>query len=349
MSRYIVFLGSLSLLFLLGMQCKNRSEPASGINEAIISYSSSYDFDMKLVDRILKTLAEAPHPLGSQRQKAIAAYLSEQGKNLGLTMYTDSFEAQVPNPVLLARPDAPSATTLDKTGYNVYGATDPSAKCVYLVGSHYDTKYMENIVYRGANDSGSSSAAMFALAKALKSWDQRTPCGYFMIWFDGEESYLPQWNDGLYRHPAKSQDNTYGSRHLANQLSQCNQGNTSLCLPTSFGGAEVKGLVLLDMIGSKNISITRDLNSSSDWLNLALQLDKVLNLSIIGTQATAVEDDHVPFRKRGLPALNLIDFNHLELWHVEGDDYEKVDLGSIEKANRLALALLLTLNKDKPN
>ena len=50
----------------------------------------------------------------------------------------------------------------------------------------------------GANDSGSSSAALFQIVRAIKTIapDSNERCDITLIWFDGEEPVLPDWTDG---------------------------------------------------------------------------------------------------------------------------------------------------------
>lgn len=330
------------LAFIAGFQCKKNTTPSES---ELVNFALSTDFDASMVESYLNNIADSPHPLGSQRQKILAELISNGIQELGLSSSIQPFTAQVPNPLLLENPNAPSPLLLDKEGFNVLGFLDQDAPCTYLIGSHYDSKYMEDLTYRGANDSGSSSAALLAIAKILMTWNQSysPPCGYTFVWFDGEEAYLPGWNDGTLRHPAKSVDNTYGSRFLAQQLVNCQEG--SLCLPQDLGSQIVKGLVLLDMIGSPNIKITKDGHSTAAWLDLAISLDDAMGFNLITGFTTAVEDDHIPFKRRGLPVLNLIDFNHLQYWHKAGDDVDTIDMDSIEKASRLAIAVIISLNQ----
>lgn len=337
-----ILLGSIAIsLFGGGLRCQSKS---SSSRDSSLEYVASYKFDEESLSKHLSAISSTPHPMGSTQQETVRDYIIEQGKALGLSMYTDTFQASVPNPVLLDSPDAPAALSLEKTGHNVYGLLGGTKSCVYLVGSHYDSKYFADIEYRGANDSGSSSAALFPLVEAIKEYPTLGRCDYLFVWFDGEEAYLPEWNDGIYRHPAKTQDNTYGSRHLADSLIEC-QNSTSWCLPENYNSLEVKGLLLLDMIGSPEISLSRDRNSDPDWLSLALVIDSELKLNLFGSSSLAIEDDHIPFKNKGITVLNLIDFHHLDYWHKAGDDQANVSISSITAASKIALGTLLKINE----
>jgi len=111
-----------------------------------------------------------------------------------------------------------------------------------------------------------------------------------------------------------------------------------------LGGSPIKVLILLDMVGSPGVTLTPDLHSHPGLLKLARSLDDATNKPpLFGTLGRPVEDDHIPFREHGIPAINLIDFEHLDTWHQPGDDPDRVSIASIVKVSRLALALSLGL------
>lgn len=339
----------------VGFRCQKSSNSAAPQpDDQVVRFAATTAFDSPQVDRILKKLAAAPHPLGSERQSQMTEFLQQEAAAMKLDVYLDSFTAKVPNPDLLGQEDAsgPVAVTLERQGTNIIAIADKGHSCTYFFGSHYDTKYITEFTYRGANDSGSSSAALFWLLQAAQTYsaDHSLECNLGAIWFDGEEAYLPNWSDGETRHPAKTQDNTYGSRHLAGRLTPCAQDETALCLPQALSGHQFSGLILLDMIGSPNIRLTPDSHSKRAWLELAMELAAALDMpQLFANQSPrGIEDDHIPFLNRGLPVINLIDFQHLSVWHRPGDDVSAVSLSSIEQASRLALALSLTLAQSAP-
>lgn len=334
----------LSLSLLSGLQCSSESTTAPNG----VSFALSHKFDRDKLSQALRKIAEKPHPIGSDQQLLIRDFIVSEGKSIGLDVSVDTFTARVPNPIFMTQADAPASLTLEKKGYNIYGVLAGEGNCTYLVGSHYDTKQYDSFYYLGANDSASSSAALFELARALKEYPQTLPCALMFVWFDGEEAYLNNWNDGLTRHPAKIQDNTYGSRHLANQLVTCSDPQ-KWCLPSSMGSSEVKGILLLDMIGSENVVLTRDNHSTKSWLDLAVELDDTSDLHVYGQYGSFVEDDHIPFLRKGIDGLNMIDFNNLQYWHKQGDDPDKISYDSVEKVMRLALSFLIEIQNDKPN
>ena len=327
---------------ILGLRCE-KDEPSAAIGKpGIVEKVLAIKFQESLVNEALAQFTAAPHPMGSKRQQEIANFLVQKTEALGLSVFRDAFQAEVPNPILIDQPDSPAPLTLTREGQNILARTSWNKPCVIAFGSHYDSKITDGFDYHGANDSGSSSAALLWILQSLATPEhqEQLRCDILAVWFDGEEAVLENWTDGQILHPAKIQDNTYGSRHLAASLTACPEDSSQLCWPEQYGGGRFARLILLDMIGSPQIQISRDLNSDQDLLKLAQSYDQALFESpiITGTRR-AIEDDHIPFRQRQLPAINLIDFENLNYWHRPGDDLERLDINSIEKATRLAMTL----------
>lgn len=297
----------------------------------------------------LKAIASEPHVFGSPRQKEVAAYIKKRIAAVpGFTVTASPFTAKVPNPALMEQPAGMFALHLEKSGENLFGFSTAMAKggCVILVASHYDSKRTKGFIYRGANDSGSSSAALLALVDHWQNakWLKDAPCKPAVAFFDGEEAFLQGWNDGLNRHPAKAEDNTYGSRYEAARLTDCGKGQ--LCLPAALGGYRVAALILLDMIGVPEVSLSLEAFSHSGLKKLALAKDAKLypkDTLFKDREEMEVLDDHIPFIERGLPAINLIDFNNLQTWHRPGDDIDTLSAVSIERVSALADAMVQEL------
>jgi hypothetical protein len=201
---------------------------------------------------------------------------------------------------------------------NVIGTTpgrDPSRRVV--VGAHYDTKDVRGFV--GANDGASGTAVMLELARSIKP---RT-VGPTIVWiaFDGEESPGPR-NDAEFERLGLR-----GSKVAARSYSK---------------GTEA--MVLLDFVGDKDLTTPRE--SSSDialWGKLRAAARRV------GTQRHfpddtqgAISDDHVPFVRRGVPSIDLIDFD-FPCWHRTCDDLSAVSKASIDASGETVRELLASL------
>lgn len=362
--RFRRFLSLIFSLFIVFIACvcqsektkssKNDPEPTSPLpdplkNSTIDSIVSDLKFDTSQMKKDLNEFTKEPHPLGSKRQIEIASWLEAQIKESKFRSLRQSFEATVPNPDALTNPMAP--ITIKKEGHNIFAFQGYPKKlgCAVVLASHYDTKIVPEVAYVGANDGGSSTIALLQLLRELSNRNDGPQdtflCEVMFVWFDGEEAVLLGWSDGLFNHPAKILDNTYGSRFLASLLTQCTfQGVKSYCLPKELGGQTLAALIVLDMIGSPQVKLIKDSFSSPWMLENLIKIMKSLDLdSILEKNARGVEDDHVPFVKLGVSAIDLIDFTNLNYWHQAGDTSDKISFESIIKVSKIGLKLALDI------
>jgi glutaminyl-peptide cyclotransferase len=283
----------------------------------------------------LREISRAAHPLGSDRQKEVADFIADRARQIIGRVEFQEFDATVPRP----RP-LPMSRTETRKGRNIIALPPaPKSSCVVLWASHYDTKHIDGFDYLGANDSASSSAALLALLSALNTPLTRNAesCDLGVVWFDGEESVLPNWFDGERAHPAMITDHTYGSRFFVSRLTPC---SSSRCLPASFGGQRLHAVILLDMIGSPDLRLTRESRSHPELLRLALEASRDLGSSnLFSDDVQPIEDDHIPFVEAGIPSINLIDFQHLDHWHRPTDTPENISVESLVISTKVALLL----------
>jgi Zn-dependent M28 family amino/carboxypeptidase len=309
--------------------------------------ANQFTIDKIETQQLLDIMTAETHPFGSARQKTVTQAIQQAAKKYSNEVAIISFDAETPNPELIRNPNAPSAVSIVKTGYNVVANFGVSKKsdCAILIGSHSDTKdrSTDNFDYLGANDSGSTSAILIQMLRfAREKQIQSLPCEMFAVWFDGEESVLDGWDQSEHTHPSKIVDHTYGSTHFANSLVDCHKGQ--LCLPKSLGSHRVIAVIVIDMLGSPNVRFTRELHSSPKLRNLLNDAARELDLTERLGLFRQVEDDHVPFLKRGVQALNLIDFENLEHWHSPTDVTENVSMESLEISGKLASFLALSIS-----
>jgi len=333
--------------------CGRNSEPSVTLSsigrEHLIKFLDASKIDGTSLQKNLQTFAGQSHPFGSPAQKTTAQWLAKQAKAFAENVWLQEFSAETPNPVSLKNPDAPANSTIRKSGYNViaYQRLAREAKCLVMVSSHFDTKILEGIDYFGANDSGSSSLLLLEL---LHTFKQALPnhnalqCDLLVVWFDGEESVLPNWDDGEKIHPAKIIDHLYGSRYFAEQLQACKSDGKALCITSQLSNLPIIAAINIDMVGSKNIQYTRDSNSSVKLLNLLQSTLAIFNeQNRLNPSPQAIADDHLPLHDRGLEVLEVIDFNHLEYWHKAGDNAERVDADAVELTRKVIVTMILQL------
>jgi glutaminyl-peptide cyclotransferase len=185
-----------------------------------------------------------------------------------------------------------------------------------LLLTHYDTKKQDDFV--GAVDGGSSTGLMLEMARLICSRKDQ-PLGVWIAFLDGEEAFV-EWNDD---------DSVYGSRELAARMA------------LSGDLKRVKAVILADMVGPKDLKIRRD-SDSTGWLTDLVwskaaafgYQDYFLNSS------RPIEDDHQPFMKRHVAAVDIIDCctEDYPYWHTSGDTIDKVSARSLGMVGHVILA-----------
>jgi glutaminyl-peptide cyclotransferase len=256
-----------------------------------------------------RMVAFGPRPSGSPAIKKLQAYIIGQLKSLGCQVIQDDFTGSTP---------------LGQTPMKNIMARFPgtSGKAVAITG-HYDTKSMPGISFLGANDGGSSAGFLLEMAKVL-SRDARKD-DIYLVWFDGEEA-IAQWSD---------YDSLYGSRHLAGKWSA--DGTLS----------RIKALINVDMIGDRDLGILEDMNSSAPLRELVWRTaDRLGYGKYFLKNRGAIEDDHVPFLRRGVNALDLIDFDYgpnNAYWHNDKDTLDKLGAQSFQIVGRVLTEVLKEL------
>ena len=106
------------------------------------------------------------------------------------------------------------------------------------------------------------------------------------------------------------------------------------------------------MIGWKELNIDRDGNSTP-WLeNLLSQAGRETGDSkYLFHDAQAIEDDHLPFGRRGVPVLDIIDYiygppsNPEAFHHTEQDTLDKLSPQSLQVSADLFLTMIRLINQ----
>jgi glutaminyl-peptide cyclotransferase len=196
---------------------------------------------------------------------------------------------------------------------NVVGKIAGKGKPIVLA-AHYDTKDIPDFV--GANDGAGGTAQMLEIARVLQKL--KRPKSASPIWFvafDGEEAT----DDADFMGTG-----VRGSKAFAKKYAK-----------------RIKELVLLDFVANKNLAIPYEQSSdASMWADLREAAERVGSDSAFpATQQGTVEDDHTPFLQRGVPAIDLIDFD-FPCWHKPCDDLTAVSKASLDKSGEAVLEFL---------
>lgn len=251
-----------------------------------------------------------PRPPGSAASKRLQAFISQKLREFGWQVIEDPFTAQTPDGRVSMK--------------NIIALKKGRGPAALAVSGHYDTKRFP-FRFVGANDAGSSTGLLLELARSLK--DESFGHDVYLIFFDGEEAF-GEWSES---------DSLYGSRHLASKWR--NDGTI----------ARLKALVNVDMIGDRDLKIVKEMYSSEPLQRLVWQVARELGYGgHFDTRPYAIEDDHVPFLRNGVRAVNLIDFEYGPghgWWHTPEDTMDKLSPKSFEAAGRVVHETLRRMDR----
>ena len=95
----------------------------------------------------------------------------------------------------------------------------------------------------------------------------------------------------------------------------------------------------------KNIKIDFDMNSSPALTDILIESTQDLNLIYcLSNRFICIEDDHIPFVLKNIPAIDIIDFEY-EDWHTKNDDMENISSKSLKNVGLITIKMLDILNK----
>jgi Zn-dependent M28 family amino/carboxypeptidase len=267
------------------------------------------------LEHVKALVALGPRPSGSEAHREMQRYITRQLEVAGAAVEQIPFVAQTPiGPVSMN---------------NIVGRITHSAGGgggrIFVLATHYDTKRETGFRFVGANDGGSSTGLLLALAPLLakRALDHEI----WLVFFDGEEAF-EQWSES---------DSLYGSRHLAAKW------KTEGVLP------RIGAFLLVDMIGDSDLDLLRDTNSTPWLRDQAWKVAQRLGYSRhFLNQDGAYEDDHLPFVRAGVPAVDLIDLNYGpggRYWHSPEDTLDKLSARSLQIVGEVLLETLFELDR----
>ena len=286
---------------------------AQSLKAADSSAAPSFNSDraMKYVKEIV---AFGPRPIGSANHKKVEDYILSHLK--GDNVESDAFIADTPEgkfPV-----------------HNIIAKFPGTKDGIIVLASHYDTNYpLRDTTYIGANDGASSSALLLEIANQLRG-KKRGGYSVWLLWDDAEESMKLPWVDP---------ESLYGVRHIAEKW----QADGTL--------KKIKAFLLADMIGDADLNIEHE-QHSTPWLeDLVYQAATRLGYqSHFFGRTMAVEDDHLPFLKQGVPSADLIDldygYNNV-FHHTTEDTVDKLSPNSLEIVGSVILESIRMLDQSK--
>lgn len=257
-------------------------------------------------EHVRRQVAFGPRPSGSPQLAETRKYLMTELSSYGLTVHEEQFTADTPmGKVKMA---------------NVVAELSGASPDVLVLGSHFDTKLMKDFV--GANDAGSSTGALLEIARVLadEAKAKKPDLTIQFVFFDGEEAVV-EWTDT---------DSVYGSTHFVDSREASDKLD------------RIRAMVLLDMIGDKDLAIQRELNSTRELTDVIWQTAASLGYAKhFPNTGHYIDDDHMPFIEAGVPAVDLIDFNYGPrngYWHTTADTLDKVSPESLKVVGDVVVA-----------
>ncbi len=270
----------------------------------------------RAMDHARKQIEFGPRPPGSPDLEKTRAYIVDQLKSYGLKVTVDEFTAKTPHG--------------DKKMANITAELSGETKTTILVGSHYDTKFYKDMQFVGANDPAASVGTLIEIGRVLGSLRDKPKITVKLVFFDGEEAFCENWSDcGNPDNP----DNTYGSRHYVAQLKARKEID------------DTHSLILLDMIGYKKLELGRD-SASSRWLqDVIWETARELGHGkvFVDREEGIGGDDHEPFLRAGIDAVDIIQLTSYPHWHKADDTIDKISAQSMKIVGDTVLASLLKL------
>ena len=301
----------------------STARPATPEPPAVAAFNGE-----RAMDHVKKQIEFGPRPPDTEALAKTRAYIANELKSYGLTVSFDEFTSGTPQG--------------EKKMANIVAEIPGETKTLILITSHYDTKFYNDMNFVGANDPAASVGALMEIGRVLGGRKEKPKVTYRLVFFDGEEAFCEGWSQCG---DEESPDNTYGSRHYVEQLRARNELEST------------RAMILLDMMGYKNLELGRD-TTSTRWLqDIIWQTGRELGYSkvFVDRQEGVGGDDHEPFLRAGVNAVDIIQLTSYPHWHRADDTIDKVSAQSMKIVGDTVLASLPKIaeyvikNKTQPN
>lgn len=293
----------------------NAPKQASAVVPEAVAFNGE-----RAMDHVKKQLAIGPRVAGSPELAQTRDYIIKSLTDYGLKVTTDEFTSATPFG--------------EKKMVNVTAEVPGESPDVIVIASHYDSKLFRDMRFVGANDPGTSVGTLLELGRVLSASRQKPQLTYWLVFFDGEEAFCEGWDECNNPNPndlgKPFPDNTYGSRRYVAQLRSGNELS------------RVRALILLDMMGAKNLNLGRD-TMSTRWLQDIVwrtASEKGYGKYFVERPEGVGGDDHAPFLSAGIASLDLIQLTTYPYWHKADDTIDKVSADSMKVVGEVVLSSL---------
>jgi glutaminyl-peptide cyclotransferase len=299
---------------------ENSPAPATGSgNEDKTKTTTAFDGE-RAFNHVKAQVEFGPRPAGTPANEKAREYIVKELKIYGLKTTLDEFTETTPRGKVKFK--------------NVIAELPGESPDALVIGSHYDTKPFKDFAFVGANDGGSSTGALLEIARVMAAENkagQKRKFTYWFVFFDGEEAFCEEWDECL-----NGNDHTYGSRYMVERLKNEKQLD------------RVKAMILLDMIGDRDLTIPREDGSSQRLVEAIWGTARQIGHEKEFPQRlfSVGDDDHMPFLRAGVPAVDIIDFEYgsspeaNDYWHTKDDTLDKISPRSLKIVGDVTLLSL---------
>jgi glutaminyl-peptide cyclotransferase len=274
------------------------SFPGKGVSSELIAYP-------KILWNHLEILCSfGPRNPGSLGHQETRQYIKQIGQKFADKVVEQSFSYQSTDNQML---------TLHNIELTFEGQ---EAGRPILLGAHYDTRpyadedpdpKSQKTPIIGANDGGSGTAVLLALAQYLSENKPKKPIR--LVFFDGED----------FGHK-RSGEYFLGSFHYAKQIKKTRKEKWP------------KFVLVVDMVGDKDLQIYKEVNSLKSAGSLVNLIHDVAHRKgahqFKNKSKFNIRDDHIPFIEMGIPSAVIIDFDYPH-WHTLKDTLDKCSKESL--------------------
>ena len=281
--------------------CNAATLPA--IVNTPIQAPTPIEFDGDLAYQYIATQLEfGPRTLGSEGHEKIVNWMETELQSMDWDVSTQ----QIP------RGDYIIQNVVAKRG---------SGPPWIIIGAHYDTRFFADQdpddtkhtePVPGANDGASGVAVLLELARVLPD---DLSGEVWLVFFDAEDNgNIPYW------------DWIMGSTAFASNLTE-----------------HPDAVVIADMIGDADLNIYMERNSDQELTQEIWGVAESLGYAdhFISSPGYSMLDDHTPFLRVGIPAVDIIDFDY-PYWHTVDDTLDKVSSDSLKVVGDVLYNWLLT-------
>ena len=198
---------------------------------------------------------------------------------------------------------------------------------IIVIAGHYETNYPLPKNFVGANDSGSNTGLMLELANQLRG---KPNDGYsvWLLWTDGEEAFV-KWTDS---------DSLYGTKHLAAEVAAGRHRREDQGVPPARH----------DRRRRPRHPARRQLHAVAQQSGATRPPPRWATSRTSYKTETAVEDDHMPFQKIGVPVVDIIDIDYgyaNAYHHTTQDTMDKLSPKSLQIVGDVTLLTIQYINQ----